>query len=69
MSNVKFSFDNKTGYHSKPTSSEVSKISNRVAENVSEMNPSNMRQYAEDIGSNGYTFCPATFKDGKRRKL
>jgi hypothetical protein len=67
MSKIKFSLDNQC-YQSKPADEDAAKISNRIGRLIKELHLSRLRASALDISLDGRTFCPATFKDGKRSK-
>lgn len=63
---IKVSLDNKR-YTSKPDDSEVAKISFRIAKSPECItNEVDMHRFAEAVGKNGYSWCPATFQNGKR---
>ena len=63
MNGIKVSIDSE-GFCLKPTEKDVPRISQRVGSNVKELCPADMRKFAEKIGIDGHTFCPATFKNG-----
>lgn len=67
MKKIAISYDNK-GYSEKPSKNEIAMINNRIAGSVKEYETDTKSLYevAMNIGQNGYSFCPATFKDGKR---
>ena len=67
MNEIKVSLDKK-GFCIKPTAEDIPRISQRIGRNVRKLSPSDIRLFAEKIGSAGHTFCPATFKNGIRKK-
>lgn len=69
MSKIKVSLD-RVEYWEKPKDKEVGRIHNRIGRATKELTstPGDINQFSLDIGRDGYTFCPATFKDGKRSK-
>jgi len=67
MNKIKVSLDNQS-FMSKPTEAAVGHISNRIGRLSIELKPAHIGTLAGTIGLEGYTFCPATFKDGNRRK-
>lgn len=67
MSKIKLSFDNEQ-FSSKPTDVHAAYISNRIGRSVKELHPRDLLATARDISLDGHTFCPATFRDGKRSK-
>ena len=67
MKKVTVSFD-KEPFWSKPAGSEVAAISNRIGNSTKAINAKELRTFAEKVAIDGCTFCPATFKDGKRSK-
>lgn len=67
MKNIKVSFDNQK-FQSKPSGDEVRYINSRIARAVKEVKQDKMKELAFSIGQDGCTFCPATFKNGKRNK-
>lgn len=60
---IKASLDNKA-YLSKPQKGEISAISNRIAKHPVSLE---LWELADKIGNKGYTFCPASFLDGRRK--
>lgn len=54
----------------KPGKDEIAVISSTIGQQVKAIDPasSELKELANDIGARGSTFCPATFKDGKRSK-
>ena len=67
MNEIKVSLDNE-GFWLKPTEKDVPRISQRIGRNVKELCPADIRKFAEKVGIDGHTFCPATFKNGMRNK-
>lgn len=67
MNKIKISFDNQK-FQSKPSGDEVRHINNRIAKSVKELDPKDVKGIAFNIGQEGCTFSPATFKNGKRNK-
>ena len=56
-------------FNHKPSGTDIAKISSRIAHNEIALNSaSSIRSFAQSIATKGQTFCPATFKDGKRCK-
>lgn len=69
MSTIKVSLD-RTEFWEKPTGNAIAKIHNRIGSSVKDISPtqSDIRELIFSVGRDGHTFCPATFKDGKRSK-
>lgn len=67
MNKIKISFDDQK-FQSKPSGGEVRHINNRIAKSVKELDPKDVKGIAFNIGQEGCTFSPATFKNGKRNK-
>lgn len=67
MNEIKISCDDQK-FQLKPSGDIVRYINNRLAKSVKILNPKNVRRTAFSIGKEGCTFCPATFRDGKRNK-
>lgn len=69
MNKISVSLDGE-GFRDKPTSETIGKISNRIGESIVELSSisDDMKKFAFVVGRAGCTFCPATFKDGKRSK-
>lgn len=66
---LKVSYD--PHYHlEKPSQDEIRKINNRIGKSVHEieLRPRDMWDFIDGVSRDGHTFCPATFKDGKRGK-
>lgn len=56
-------------FHRKPKGNEIGSINNRIANTIKEIStPNKLANLARKIGSNGHTFCPATFKENRRSK-
>jgi hypothetical protein len=54
-------------YKIKPKDYEIAIISKRIASNKQALrNPNDVKDFAEQVGQQGYTFCPATFNNGVR---
>jgi hypothetical protein len=54
-------------YKIKPKDYEIANISKRIAGNKQTLkNPSDIKVFAEKVGRQGHTFCPATFNNGAR---
>ena len=67
MDRVKVSMDY-IGNSTKPSGDMAARINNRVGKNVEHLKSANFDEFTYKVGKCGYTFCPATFKDGKRRR-
>ena len=67
MDKIKVSLDEE-GFRDKPKDEAIGKISNRIGASIKEVSCINMKKFALVVGRGGYTFCPATFKNGKRSK-
>ena len=69
MHKIRVSLDGE-GFRDKPKDEAISKISNRIGESTVGLRPisNDMKKFARFVGCSGCTFCPATFKDGKRSK-
>lgn len=67
MDKIKVSLDEE-GFRDKPKDEAIGKISSRIGASIKEVSRINMKKFALVVGRGGYTFCPATFKDGKRSK-
>lgn len=67
MDKIKVSLDIEE-YWEKPQGKEVGSIHSRIGHSVKELDPRNINQFSLDVGRDGHTFCPATFKDGTRNK-
>ena len=68
MNPIKLSFDQKS-YTMKPTDLEIGNISKRIGGSPQQIKTMDeMRILAERIGSQGCSFCPATFSDHRRHQ-
>ena len=67
MCNIKVSFDNNR-LTEKPNGEIAAQISKSVGGNPKLLSKENIKAFAIAVGQNGHTFCPATFKNGKRSK-
>lgn len=67
MDKIKVSLDEE-GFRDKPKDEAIGKISSRIGASIKEVSCINMKKFALIVGRGGCTFCPATFKDGKRSK-
>ena len=67
MNTIKISYDDQ-GYRVKPSGDEVGRISNKIARSAKKFDRGELKRIITKIGSEGCTFCPATFKNGKRNK-
>lgn len=67
MNTIKISYDQQS-FKVKPSGDEVGRINNRIARSAKELDRSELKKAITRIGSEGYTFSPATFKNGKRNK-
>ena len=67
MNTIKVSLD-KEMFWSKPNQQETAIISMRIAEKARTLELQKMNEFVESITLDGHTFCPATFKGGKRSK-
>lgn len=68
MDNVKVSLDQMENWE-KPQGKEIARIHNRLASSIKELrSPADIRNFTFAVGRDGHTFCPATFKNGKRSK-
>jgi hypothetical protein len=56
------SFDNK------PNNATTALLSKIIPDKIETVRQDEMKAFATLVGEKGYTFCPATFKDGKRTK-
>lgn len=61
--NLTVSLDNQS-YKTKPTKMDITKISGRIAACQC---TADVQELANKIGMEGYTFCPAVFRGGKRK--
>ena len=68
MNPIKLSFD-QISYTTKPTNFEIGNISKRIGGSPQQIKTvDELRTLAEQIGSHGCTFCPATFSDHRRHQ-
>lgn len=69
MNKVKVSLDSGT-FDTKPTGQEIGSINNRIGSCVEELTPTSqdIQTFVDSVAIDGRTFCPATFKNGKRSK-
>ncbi|SFM36262.1 DEAD/DEAH box helicase family protein [Pelosinus propionicus] len=58
----------RVSYYSKPEGKAIAQISDRIARQTIPLTAENIRGFVGDVGLDGHTFCPATFKNGKRNK-
>jgi hypothetical protein len=67
--NIKISLDT-IGYPSKPEGSEIGKINDRIGNSQRRIDyaVNELLEVMMAIGEQGHTFCPATFKTGRRSK-
>ena len=67
MNMIKVSIDSQK-YQSKPSGDDIRYISSRIARSARSVNPDGLKKVVSQIGNNGCTFSPATFKNGKRSR-
>ncbi|HBA49432.1 MAG TPA: hypothetical protein DCZ91_16880 [Lachnospiraceae bacterium] len=67
MNKIKISCD-KQKFRSKPSGDAVRYINGRIARAEMELSRDSIKEAVFNIGQEGCTFCPATFKNGKRNK-
>ena len=68
MDKIKLSLDNKS-FYLKPNQRKVSAISKRIGGSPIQLSgPEEINKVISKIGAHGYTFSPATFKNGQRKK-
>ena len=69
MNTIKLCLD-EVAYKIKPKNFEIARLSNEIGGSVKEVNVTteNLNKLILDIGRDGHTFCPATFKDGHRHQ-
>ena len=53
------------GFSTKPDL-VIGQINNRIGRGIKSVNAENFDEFVAKVGRQGYTFCPATFKDGQR---
>lgn len=67
MNSIRVCLD-RVSYYSKPEGKAIAQISDRIARQTIRLTADNIRGFVGDVGLDGHTFCPATFKNGKRNK-
>ena len=67
MNSIRVCLD-RVSYYSKPEGKAIAQISDRIAQQTIPLTSETMRGFVGDVGLDGHTFCPATFKNGKRNK-
>ena len=67
MNTIKISYDQKS-FQAKPSGDEMRWINNRIAKSAKELDRDGLLRIITRIGSEGCTFSPATFINGKRNK-
>lgn len=69
MDKIKVSLDYKP-FWGKPEKDEIPEINSRIGKSVKELksSPKDIRAFAERVGIEGQTFCPASFKEGCRKQ-
>lgn len=67
MNTIKISYDQQS-FHAKPSGDEIRWINNRIAGSAKELDRDGLQSVITRIGSEGCTFSPATFINGKRNK-
>ena len=69
MDKIKLSLDRES-FWEKPQKDDIPKINSRIGKSIKALTPSaeDIREFAENVGVGGHTFCPASFKDGCRKK-
>lgn len=67
MNTIKVSIDSQK-YQLKPSGDDIRYISSRIARSVRSVNPDELKKVVSQIGNDGCTFSPATFKNGKRSR-
>lgn len=67
MNTIKISYDQQS-FKVKPSGNEAGRINNRIARSAKILGRDELREVVTKIGSEGCTFSPATFKNGKRNK-
>ena len=66
MNDIRVSLDT-VKYSKKPEKWEVVGISNRLGSSIQRLDAADIKLFAENVGQNGMSFAPATFKDGVRK--
>lgn len=67
MNEIKITCDDQK-FQSKPSGDEIRHINNRIARFVKVLGPKDVKKTAFNIGQEGCTFSPATFRNEKRNK-
>jgi hypothetical protein len=67
MQHVKLCLDYKD-YSQKPKDIETAQIAARIATRTFHLNSENIKKLIGDVSLDGHTFCPATFKNGKKSR-
>lgn len=67
MNEIKITCDDQK-FQSKPSGDEIRHINNRIARFVKVLGPKDVKRTAFNIGQEGCTFSPATFRNEKRNK-
>ena len=69
MHKIKVSFD-KAEWWDKPRGKAIGIINNRIGSSIRELNPTSkdIGKFTFEVSCCGHTFCPATFKGGRRGK-
>ena len=67
MNTIKLSIDSQS-FASKPSGQDIPNISTQMAKSPKTYNLSEINDFIDSVGTKGHTFCPATFKNGKRSK-
>ncbi len=69
MDKIKLSLDREP-FWQKPEKDAILKINNRIGGAAKELEPTSkeIRAFAERVGIDGQTFCPASFKEGRRKQ-
>lgn len=67
MNQVKICLD-RYSYFRKPSHKDAEIINNSIAGYTKQLSPYNINDVTREISLDGYSFCPATFKDGKKTK-
>lgn len=58
----------KRQFTSKPVDADAAQLSKLIPDNIVTISQDNIKSFAQMVGNKGCTFCPATFKGGKRNK-
>jgi hypothetical protein len=67
MNSINLSYDH-AAFLSKPTTEDAARISKRIGRFKTQLTPAELHAFVRDVSLDGRTFCPATFKNGKRSK-